>query len=621
MRKLFALSFVVILTTIMYLPKPVSAQDNVNTYTGSLEKIAQAHASFNEGAAIFMNDGIIKYGLTDGRWHCWNGDQIIINPYVQYDFPTEVRSDLISVYWYDDGGGVRLPDGVSISVWTNDEWKTVSIAKSIMTGCHQLIQFEEATFNKIRLTINNSTVNAASGIVEWKVYPSNVTDPNALAVADSSYYFGSNMPLYMNDDAIAYDLLDGRWTSYSGDNVIKNPQVSYQFLKPVVSNMIKIYWYDDGGGVRLPDSVKVEVIKKGASEWTGVDVIRDCFSGKEEVIVFAPVTFSRMRLTINNTTSNAAAGIAEWDVYPYDPYEVGVYAAQSAGYTNPGDALFYLNDGSGSNRWTCYGNYENPWIQYDFNEAVKISKSAIYWYDDGSGVKQPGSVTAMYWDGSSWKPVNVIQEGKAGLRTTILFETVTTDKLRITAINPEAAFGITEWKVYKEMDIVYLHEFAAANASYTNPGDHLTNLNDGSFSGRWTCYGNHEDIYIEYSFTGTDICNRTEIVWYNDNGGVKYPKDIDVYYFEDNEYKKVQTISKETVNGITTVVFEPVKTDKLRVTIEGNNAACGILEWTVTGYKQQVNPETGDPSGITFSLITVISIFPCMRKRVYCHEE
>jgi DUF1680 family protein len=92
------------------------------------------------------------------------------------------------------------------------------------------------------------------------------------------------------------------------------------------------------------------------------------------------------------------------------------------------------------------------WIQYDFEKPETISKTSVYWYDDGpdGGCRIPDEWKVLYLSGNVWKPVKAKTEYKI---TKDGWNSVSFDAVRATAIklkvklNKDFASGIYEWIV------------------------------------------------------------------------------------------------------------------------------------------------------------------------------
>ena len=101
--------------------------------------------------------------------------------------------------------------------------------------------------------------------------------------------------------------------------------------------------------------------------------------------------------------------------------------------------------------WPKQGSTE--WISYEFPEAVKVSSSTVYWYDDApwGGCRIPKSWKIYYKDNSgNWQEVkNADKYGiKKGIENTVRFTPVTTTAVKLEVIQPaDASCGIFEWEI------------------------------------------------------------------------------------------------------------------------------------------------------------------------------
>jgi uncharacterized protein len=97
-------------------------------------------------------------------------------------------------------------------------------------------------------------------------------------------------------------------------------------------------------------------------------------------------------------------------------------------------------------------SFGRQWMQYDWNEPVKVNKVAIFWYNYDGNVKLPSSYTLSYWDGEKFVPVN--NPVGLGLENdkfnTTTFDEISTTKLRVDADSTERRTQpALEWFVYK----------------------------------------------------------------------------------------------------------------------------------------------------------------------------
>ncbi|WP_085531065.1 beta-L-arabinofuranosidase domain-containing protein, partial [Anaeromassilibacillus sp. Marseille-P3371] len=110
-----------------------------------------------------LNDG------TDARWTSY---ETPLNPWVQYDFEEPVSLWGCDIKWYDDNGGVQIPDGLEIAYWDGETFvpvKPVEEYNYFSKNAYDSYEFEPIITTKIRLNIKNDIKKIASGIMEWKL--------------------------------------------------------------------------------------------------------------------------------------------------------------------------------------------------------------------------------------------------------------------------------------------------------------------------------------------------------------------------------------------------------------------------------------------------------------------
>jgi uncharacterized protein len=92
------------------------------------------------------------------------------------------------------------------------------------------------------------------------------------------------------------------------------------------------------------------------------------------------------------------------------------------------------------------------WVEYDFEKPEAVSKTRVYWFDDGpgGGCRIPDEWKLLYKSGNNWVPVS----GKKPYMVTkdawdeLEFQPVRTTGLRIMVkLNKDFASGIHEWSV------------------------------------------------------------------------------------------------------------------------------------------------------------------------------
>lgn len=148
------------------------------------------------------------------------------------------------------------------------------------------------------------------------------------------------------------------------------------------------------------------------------------------------------------------------------PGETGVRVGEvlvRGSHCNPTDTLEALADGvlpasSGDHGlarmtwWDHRGTRE--WVSYQFARPRRVSKSAVYWFDDtGRGACRIPLAWRLVWrDGDQWRPVQLKPGTRYGTAidqfNTVEFEPVTTRELRLEVdLQPQFSGGILEWQV------------------------------------------------------------------------------------------------------------------------------------------------------------------------------
>ncbi|MEU7746166.1 Ig-like domain-containing protein [Nonomuraea sp. NPDC049158] len=117
-----------------------------------------------------INDGIEPPRSNDGanpRWGTWpqEGTQ-----WVQLDWPSPVRVNKADLYFFDDGGGVRVPASWKIQAWDGDSFEDVTGAAAYPTAAdaYNTVSFDTVTTTKLRAELVSGP--ASVGVLEWKAY-------------------------------------------------------------------------------------------------------------------------------------------------------------------------------------------------------------------------------------------------------------------------------------------------------------------------------------------------------------------------------------------------------------------------------------------------------------------
>ena len=137
--------------------------------------VAKPSTSYHSGdtTPTALNDGIEPRRSDYRDQGCYGNWPKRGTEWVQYDWDKPISTDEISVYWWDDHQGVRLPEGGQLLYWTGAEFVPVKAAGKldVVRDAYNTLKFEKITTTKLRLEIN-SDPDFSTGILEWKVFDS-----------------------------------------------------------------------------------------------------------------------------------------------------------------------------------------------------------------------------------------------------------------------------------------------------------------------------------------------------------------------------------------------------------------------------------------------------------------
>ncbi|MGR4854019.1 Ig-like domain-containing protein [Streptomyces sp. LARHCF252] len=139
-------------------------------------------------------------------------------------------------------------------------------------------------------------------------------------------------------------------------------------------------------------------------------------------------------------------------------------ATPTASYTSGWESVAAINDGrepassSDAPRWGSWPQKDTQWIQYTWDDPVRVDGSDLYFFRDAQpgaadGVGVPASWVIEYRDGDTWREVPApsgygTAENRYN-RTTFTPVTTTALRAKLTG-HPNLALGVQEWKVYAE---------------------------------------------------------------------------------------------------------------------------------------------------------------------------
>jgi hypothetical protein len=115
-----------------------------------------------------VNDGAEPATSNDGenrRWGTWpeQGEQ-----WVQLEWPNPMRVNAADVYFFDDGGGVRVPASWRLQYWTGESFVDVPAAYGVAVDQYNHVDFASVTTTRMRAVLVGET--ASVGVLEWQVH-------------------------------------------------------------------------------------------------------------------------------------------------------------------------------------------------------------------------------------------------------------------------------------------------------------------------------------------------------------------------------------------------------------------------------------------------------------------
>ena len=183
-----------------------------------------------------------------------------------------------------------------------------------------------------------------------------------------------------------------------------------------------------------------------------------------------------LRLTADDGALQGHADVRVNAPAPESGREVEIQgeAVASAEFTASHHRVQALNDGivptpgnelSADRRWGSWGRQQpaTVWLQYEWRKPVRISASALHFWDDQpeGGVAQPVAWRLQYRAGGQW--VDIVPKGGYAIadkdRASLArFAPITTDALRAVVATAShdgghAALGVDEWRVFADVPV------------------------------------------------------------------------------------------------------------------------------------------------------------------------
>jgi PKD repeat protein len=284
------------------------------------------------------------------------------------------------------------------------------------------------------------------------------------------------------------------------------------------------------------------------------------------------------------------------------PANIALIATASTSYVSSWETLSAVNDNSNPSNSNdkssgAYGNWNNPntieWVQYDWASNYTISKTEVYWFDDAGGVLTPTTAYVEYWNGSSWVNCGIVPKVKDTWNV-LNISNITTNRFRISMLNTSQSTGILEWRVWgvpAGTTPTNIALSATASTSYVSSWETLSAVNNNSnpsssndkSSGAYGNWNNPNTIeWVQYDWSSNYTISKTEVYWFDDNGGVLTPTTAYVEYWNGSAWINCGTVPK-VKNAWNVLNISNVTTNRFRISMLNTSQSTGILEWRVWG--------------------------------------
>jgi DUF1680 family protein len=250
---------------------PALAQEPSAT-GANLAVVAKPSASYTSGDTTLkaLNDGREPNSSRDtrnGSYGNWNrtGTQ-----WVQYDWAQPISTKQISVYWWNDGGGVRLPKASHVKYWNGTDFVEVANAAGLGVegNKYNVTTFDEVTTSKLRLEIDSDGGNS-TGILEWKAFDSGKSPhfpPSVVAGIDRTVVLGGKTYLDANYQSLTVDATGKQvaklsWSKVSGPGAVtfEDAAVAQTSAKFSETGDYVIQLAADDGTAKSTSTLKVSV--------------------------------------------------------------------------------------------------------------------------------------------------------------------------------------------------------------------------------------------------------------------------------------------------------------------------------------------------------------------------
>ena len=277
----------------------------------------------------------------------------------------------------------------------------------------------------------------------------------------------------------------------------------------------------------------------------------------------------------------------------------GAYPWLRASFSAATTPAYYLIDGnywyhaSPPNRWTATGSpNRSDTLTLDLGVSRQLDSLALFFLDDGTGIRPPARYDVQLWNRGRWTPVTGRRspsEPTGRMSNSISFPATAASKVRFILTHRPGSFsGLTELEAWSraagtlaEANVASPnHAFGRrVSASFTSRFDRIEEVNDMrvGFSrysrNRWTAFGSpNTSDWLEVDLGVPQAVTTIELYLYDDGRGVRPPKRYTVQYWNGSGWDDAMVRSRQpeapTGSAVNTVRIERIVTSRMRIVFE-----------------------------------------------------
>ncbi len=313
-------------------PRPTEVNFAVNNDGDYFPRVTASYTAPGTSPGRLTDGNYWYHRSPPNRWTCEGSPSA--SDWVAIDFGTPRSVHTVKLYPLDDGEGVVPPAKIDLEYWDGKVWAAVpgqERTPAEPAGRRaNVIRFPKLEVRKLRAVFTHRGAGRA-GLTEFEAWgdatlPVTPAPPPAgnlafnpggrpFPKASASFTSRFDRVEEVNDGKAVYaPAPHNRWTSYESPNA--TDWVEIDFGKPVTFARVELAVYDDGGGVRAPESYTVQYWD--GSRWRDAENQKKTperpAGGQLNEATFRKVTASKVRVVFTHA-GKSRSGLTELSVW------------------------------------------------------------------------------------------------------------------------------------------------------------------------------------------------------------------------------------------------------------------------------------------------------------------